>query len=113
MIGRKLAVSAGAVSVAAIAGLLFVFWDYDIEETKRVMLATIHRCPIDTTEKIERAGEIGWLRVCMRGEARHGPFTYWKKRHKYAEGEYVDGRHVGKVRYFDETGRVIRVEDPR
>ena len=110
---RQLATTVVAVLLAMLVGLLVTFWDYDVEETKRVMLATTHHCPSDTTERIERAGEVGWLRLCMKGQTRHGPFTYWKKQHKYAEGAYVDGRHTGKVKYFDETGKVVRIEDPK
>ena len=99
--------------IAIAAGLVIAFWDYDVEETKRVMLTTAHHCPAGTVEKIERAGEVGWLRLCVKGETRHGPFVYWKKQHKYAEGTYVDGRHAGKVSYFDKTGKVARVEDPK
>ncbi|HET9403505.1 MAG TPA: hypothetical protein VFO57_02895 [Burkholderiales bacterium] len=110
MSGRVLAAAAGTL-VAIAAVLAIVFWDYDVQETKRIMLATSHQCPAGAVEKIERAGEVGWLRLCMKGEARHGPFTYWKKQHKYAEGVYVDGRQVGKVSYFDETGKATRVEE--
>lgn len=113
MTGRILAATVVAVLVAVIAGLLAFFWDHGVEETKRAMLATAHRCPPDTVEKLERAGEVGWLRLCVKGDTRHGPFVYWKKRHKYAEGAYVDGRHIGKVTYFDEAGQVVRVEDPQ
>lgn len=103
--------AATGVLVVIVAALAIVFWDYDIEETRRVMLAATHSCPAGTVEKIERAGEVGWLRLCLKGEARHGPFTYWKQRHKHVEGTYVDGQ-AGRVTYFDKSGKVTRVEEP-
>lgn len=75
------------------------------------MLATAHSCPAGTVETIERGGEVGWLRLCTKGKVRHGPFVYWKKGHRYAEGVYMEGRPAGKVSYFDESGKVTRVEE--
>lgn len=111
MTRRKIATIAAAGLLVAAAALVVVSWDDELEETRRAMLATAHRCPPQTTEKIERAGEIGWLRLCMRGESRDGPFVYWKKQHKYAEGTYDNGRQV-KVSYFDPSGKLVRVEEP-
>ena len=109
---RKLTITMVALVLAVLAALLIVFWDYDLETTRRSMLATAHPCPADTTEKIERAGEVGWLRLCVRGDTRHGPFTYWKNQRKYAEGAYVNGKRTN-VSYLDETGKVVRVEEPK
>ena len=106
----KIAAIAIAVLLTALAALLVGFWDYELEATKRAMLATAHPCPAGTTEKIERAGEVGWLRLCVRGGVRHGPFVYWKKQHKYAAGTFDDGKQM-KVSYFDESGKAIRVEE--
>ena len=111
MLTRRTGIAIGAVLTGVLVVLVIVFWDYDVQETKRVMLATAHNCPSATVEKIERAGEVGWLRLCMKGEVRQGPFVYWKKQHKYVEGVYADDRQVGKVRYFNETGKVTRVEE--
>ena len=111
MLTRRTGVAASAVLIGILVVLVIVFWDYDVQETKRVMLATAHICPSGTVEKTERAGEVGWLRLCMKGEVRQGPFVYWKKQHKYADGVYADDRQVGNVSYFDETGKVTRVEE--
>ena len=112
MLTRRTVVFASAVVVIGVAAVLVVaFWNYDVEETKRVMLTTVHKCPAGAVESIERAGEIGWLRLCQKNGVRQGPFVYWKKQRKYAEGSYIDGRHAGPVSYFDENGRVARVDE--
>ena len=110
---RMVIITLVALAAAAIAAA-FMYANHDLEETRRVMLASPHVCPPGTAEKVERAGEIGWLRSCIKGNVRHGPFSYWKKQRKHAEGAYADGRHAGPVSYFDETGKVERVEaNPR
>ena len=111
MLTRRPGIAASAALIGVLVVLVIVFWDYDVQETKRLMLAAAHDCPSGTVEKIERGGEVGWLRLCMKGEVRQGPFVYWKKQHKYAEGVYFEGRQVGKVSYFNETGKVTRVEE--
>jgi hypothetical protein len=111
MLTRRNGVIASATLIGVIAVLVFEFWDYDLQETRRVMLAATHSCPAGTVEKIERAGEVGWLRFCANGEIRQGPFAYWKKQRKYAEGYFAEGRQVGKAIYFDETGKVTRVDE--
>jgi hypothetical protein len=102
-------VSTLLIVILAISGV--VYWNAGVDETRRIMLTTDHDCPAGSTEKIERAGEIGWLRLCTRNEIRHGPFAYWKKQRKYAAGTYIDGRLAGPVRYFREDGAVERIEE--
>jgi len=109
---RTLIISIGAAAlVGVLTVLIVVFWDYELEETKRVMLTTSHNCPTGTVESVERGGEIGWFRTCKKNGIRDGPFVYWKKQRKYAEGTYRDDQQVGQVQYFDEEGRVVRVEE--
>lgn len=108
---RRTVVIATAALVGILVVLLITFWDYELRETKRLMLATLHSCPSGAVERIERGGELGWLRLCVKGEVRHGPFVYWKKKLKYAEGVYVEGRRTGNVSYYDESGKVTRVEE--
>jgi hypothetical protein len=102
---------AGAGLAAFLVARIVVFWDDDVEKTRRTMLAAHHPCPPGAVEQVERAGEGGWLRLCARNGVRHGPFAYWKKQRKHAEGSYVDGKLARRVTTFDDHGRVVRVEE--
>lgn len=110
MMTQRTAIILGAMLLAGVAAGAW-FWDYQVEETRRAMLATAHECPSGTSERIERSGEIGLVRLCIRDGVRHGPFAYWKNTRKQIEGSYVDGKLAGRQVHYGADGRVARIEE--
>lgn len=110
MMTQRTAIILGAMLLAGVAAGAWL-WDYQLDETRRAMLATAHECPSGTSERIERSGEIALVRLCIRDGVRHGPFAYWKNARKQIEGSYADGKLAGRQVHYGADGRVARVEE--
>jgi len=111
---RILSMSVALLMLAAATYIVFSFQTGvsrmrgEMESTRIAILKSEHECPKGAVESVERWGQWGYSRFCLKDGKENGKWVGWEKQHKVIEGNYRQGKKHGLWTWFDDEGRVTR-----
>ncbi|MEK6538361.1 MAG: hypothetical protein AABZ46_04460 [Nitrospirota bacterium] len=76
--------------------------------TKKAMLAVEFTCPEGGHEVIQRWGEAGYMRYCVKNNEKHGRSEAWEGKLRIA-GNYQHGKEHGRWTVYNEDGSIYRI----